>query len=229
VSTDVPFRGSCLVSHLHWDHIQGLPFFAPLLTAGAHVTMYAPAQEDGRSVEQVFVETIRPPLFPVQLSVLPGTIEFEELIDDEFVIDGGPAGDIHVMSRSIPHVGRTLGYRIEWNGASVAYLSDHQMPHDGSFAATPGAIELCRDVDLLIHDAQYTMTEFAAKCDWGHCTIDFAVWMAAEAGARQLALFHHDPAHLDDELDGLVAGAAASGADIGVHVFGAREGVTVSL
>ncbi len=229
VSTDVPFRGSCLVSHLHWDHIQGLPFFTPLLTADSRVTLYAPVQEDGRSVEQVFIETIRPPLFPVELSVLPGTIEFEELIDDEFVIDGGPAGDIHVTSRSIPHVGRTLGYRIEWNGASVAYLSDHQMPCDGSFASTPGAIELCRDVDLLIHDAQYTRSEFAQKCDWGHCTLDFAVWMAAEAGARQLALFHHDPAHHDDELDGLVAGAVGSGADVGVHVFGAREGVTVSL
>ena len=91
----------------------------------------------------------------------PARSTFEELIDDEFVIDGGPAGDIRVMSRSIPHVGRTLGYRIEWNGATLAYLSDHQMPCDGSFAATTGAIDLCRGVDLLIHDAQYTTEEFA--------------------------------------------------------------------
>ena len=229
VSADTPFRGSCLVSHLHWDHIQGLPFFAPLLTDGAHVTMYAPVQDDGRSVEKVFADTIKPPLFPVDLAVLPGAIEFHELIDNEFVIDGGPAGDIRVMSRSIPHVGRTLGYRIEWNGASMAYLSDHQMPCDGSFVATDGAMELCRDVDLLIHDAQYTDAEFVEKCDWGHCTMGFAVWMAAEAGARQLALFHHDPSHHDDELDVLVAAAVESGVAGGVRVFGAREGLTVVL
>jgi phosphoribosyl 1,2-cyclic phosphodiesterase len=200
-----------------------------LLADGAHLTIYAPAQDDGRPVGQVFAETIKPPLFPVDLAVLPGTIEFQGLSDDDFVIDGGPAGDVRVMSRSIPHVGRTLGYRIEWNGTSVAYLSDHQMPWDGSFVATDGAIELCRDVDLLIHDAQYTEDEFAVKCDWGHCTTDYAVWMATQAGARQLALFHHDPSHHDDELDGLVERAVASGAERSVCVFGAREGVTVSL
>jgi len=229
LSADDPFRGSCLLTHLHWDHIQGLPFFAPLLADGAHVTVYAPAQDSGCSVEQVFAETIKPPLFPVDLAVLPGTIEFHDLRNADFLIDGGPAGDISVMSRSIPHVGHTLGYRVEWNGVSVAYLSDHQMPSDGSFGATDGALELCSDVDLLIHDSQYTDGEFAVKSDWGHCTMDFAVWMAAEAGARQLALFHHDPSHHDDQLDELVAAAATSGAAIGVSVFGAREGLTIAL
>ena len=75
------------------------------------------------------------------------------------------------------------------------------MPTDGSFSATAGALELCRDVDLLIHDAQYTPTEFRDKSTWGHCTIEYAVWLAAEAGVKQLALFHHDPAHTDDVLD----------------------------
>ena len=170
-----PFRGSFLVSHLHWDHIQGLPFFTPLLTDGAHVSLYAPVQTDGTPVSKVFADTIKPPLFPIDLAMLPGHIDYHEIGEDDFVIDGGPAGDIAVTARSIPHVGRTLGYRVEWNGMSVAYLSDHQMPCDGTFVASPGAIELCRDVDLLIHDAQYTPDEFRAKCDWGHCTLDFAV------------------------------------------------------
>jgi phosphoribosyl 1,2-cyclic phosphodiesterase len=229
VSSGTSFRGSFLLTHLHWDHIQGLPFFAPLLAEGSHVTIYAPAQDDGRPVKQVFAETIKPPLFPVDLAVLPGTIDFQELIDDDFVIDGGPAGDIKIMSRAIPHIGRTLGYRIEWNGASVAYLSDHQMPLDGTFSAAEGALELCRDVDLLIHDAQYTDAEFAAKRDWGHCTMGYAVWMAAEANARQLALFHHDPSHQDEQLDELVAAAATSDAARDVRVFGAREGTTITL
>lgn len=226
---NVPFKGTCLLSHLHWDHIQGLPFFTPLLTEGAEVTIHAPSQDDGTSVERVFGDTITPPLFPIDLAMLPGSITFEEVGNSEFVIDGGEAGEIRVMSRVIPHVGRTVGYRIEWNGSSIAYLSDHQQPCDGSLMASSGALELCRDVDLLIHDAQYTPAEFAMKCDWGHCTFGFAVWLAAEAGAKRLALFHHDPTHDDDALDALVALARADGDARGVDVFGAAEGTTVAV
>ncbi len=226
---DVPFRGTCLLSHLHWDHIQGLPFFTPLLTEGAHVTVYAPVQDDGASVESVFEDTIKPPLFPVNLSYLPGQIDFVEVDNDEFVLDGGAHGEIRVMSRSIPHVGRTLGYRIEVGSTSIAYLSDHQQPCDGSLAATAGARELCDGVDLLIHDAQYTPDEFSVKCDWGHCTIGYGVWLAGECGAARVALFHHDPSHDDDQLDVLSAEAAAAGEALGGEVFAAREGLTVSL
>lgn len=227
-SADTPFRGTCLLSHLHWDHIQGLPFFAPLLTEGAEVTVYAPSQEGG-SVAKVFADTIKPPLFPIDLALLPGRINFEEVADDEFVIQGADAGEITVTSRLIPHIGRTVGYRLEWDGHSVAYLSDHQMPCDGSMTATAGAMDLCRDVDLLIHDAQYTPAEFEQKRDWGHCTMEYAVWMAAEAGARRLALFHHDPSHHDDDLDQLAAEAEVEGLRHGVEVFAAAEGRTVSV
>ena len=228
-STPKPFRGTCLLSHLHWDHIQGLPFFTPLLTDGAEVHVYAPNQGDGRSAEEVFADTIKPPLFPIDLALLPGTMRFTEVADSSFVIDGGEAGDITVTSRIIPHVGTTLGYRVEWGGHSVAYLSDHQMPCDGSFEVSDGALELCQDVDLLIHDAQYTPDEFEGKCDWGHCTIDYAVWLAAHAGAGRLALFHHDQSHHDDMLDGLIETAERDGLDRGVTVFGAREGQTVAV
>lgn len=224
-----PFHGTCLLSHLHWDHIQGLPFFTPLLTEGAEVKIHAPSQDDGTTVEQVFGDTIKPPLFPIDLALLPGAICFEEVGDSDFVIDGGDAGPIHVTSRLIPHKGRTVGYRIDWNGASVAYISDHQQPQDGSLHASVGALELCRGVDLMIHDAQYTKTEFAMKYDWGHCTLDYAVWLAAEAGAKRLALFHHDPSHDDDMLDGLVAAAHADGQARGVDVVAAIEGITLDI
>ncbi len=224
-----PFRGTCLLSHLHWDHIQGLPFFAPLLTHGAEVKIHAPSQDDGTTVEKVFGDTIRPPLFPIHLAMLPGKISYSEVGDSEFVIDGAGAGDIHVMSRVIPHVGRTVGYRIDWNGVSIAYISDHQQPCDGSLVASEGALELCRGVDVLIHDAQYTPEEFARKCDWGHCTVDFAVWLAAEAGVERLALFHHDPAHDDDMMDRIVSEAVVAGKAMGVDVFGAAEGITIAV
>ncbi len=225
----VPFRGTCLLSHLHWDHIQGLPFFTPLLTDGAEVTIHAPAQDDGTSIEQVFADTIKPPLFPIDLAMLPGSISYAEVGDSDFVIDGGEAGEIRIMSRVIPHIGRTVGYRIEWNGTSVAYLSDHQQPCDGSLSASDGAFDLCRDVDLLIHDSQYTSSEFVSKCDWGHCTVGYAVWLAAEAGAKRLALFHHDPAHDDEMLDEMLAEARLDGESRGVEVFGATEGSTVAV
>ena len=218
------FNGSCLLSHLHWDHIQGLPFFTPLLSDGSDVTLYAPVQESGLSVQQVFADTIRPPLFPVTLEMLPGHVEFAEVWNDEFRL-----GDIEVMARPIPHVGNTVGYRVSWGGASVAYLSDPQMPADGSFSATDGAMELARDVDLLIHDAQYTPAEFALKRDWGHCTIEYAVWLAAHCGVRRLALFHHDPSHDDEMLDRLARDAIACGRGMGVEVFAACEGQTIRL
>ena len=218
------FSGTCLLSHLHWDHIQGIPFFTPLLQDGSTVSMYAPVQDGGRTAEEVFADTIKPPLFPVDLAVLPGNLEFTDVWESSFSI-----GRADVMSRPIPHVGRTVGYRVETDQASVAYLSDHQMPTDGSFAASDGALELAKGVDLLIHDAQYTPSEFARKSEWGHCTIEYAVWFAAEAGARKLALFHHDPSRHDDVLDRLAAAAATCGRELGVEVFAAREGTTVQL
>jgi phosphoribosyl 1,2-cyclic phosphodiesterase len=219
-----PFRGTCLLSHLHWDHIQGLPFFTPLLREGATMDIYAPAQQTGQPVVEAFAEAFRPPLFPVPLAHLPGTMRFHDVRDADFTV-----GEVEVMSRVIPHAGVTVGYRMTWNGASVAYLSDHQMPEDGSYAVTDGALELCRDVDLLIHDAQYTPAEFAQRSNWGHCTMDFAVWFAGLAGARRLALFHHDPSHADDQLDLLSDLAVECGRRAGVEVFAAREGVTVPV
>ncbi len=222
------FIGTCLLSHLHWDHIQGLPFFAPLLQEGSVVTMYGPEQEGDATLRSVFDETICPPLFPVDLSVLPGNIDFVECWESAFTIPAGTQR-VDVLSRPIPHVGNTLGYRVTAHGRTVAYLSDHQMPVDGSASMTAGARELCEGADLVIHDAQYTPAEFARKRDWGHCTIEYAVYVAAEAGAKRLALFHHDPSHDDDMLDRLADEAARCGREFGVEVFAASEGLTVEI
>lgn len=222
------FSGTVLLSHLHWDHIQGLPFFSPLLQPGSSVKMYGPEQEGDATVASVFEATICPPLFPVDLAVLPGEVAFVDCWESDFEIPSS-AGHVNVISRPIPHVGNTVGYRVTAHGKSVAYLSDHQMPVDGSFAMTSGARELCAGADLVIHDAQYTPAEFAMKADWGHCTIEYAVWVAAQSGAKRLALFHHDPSHDDDMLDRLTAEAATCGREFGIDVFAAREGLTVEL
>jgi phosphoribosyl 1,2-cyclic phosphodiesterase len=221
---DGSFRGHVLLSHLHWDHTQGLPFFTPILCPGSQLDVYGPAQEDGRTVGAVMHETIRPPLFPIMLADFPGRIDFHDVSDTDFRI-----GDLDVMARLIPHVGPTCGYRVEWDGRSVAYMSDHQMPYDGSMHAADAAIELAAGADLLIHDAQYTTKEFAHKSTWGHCTVEYAVWLAAEAGVRQLALFHHDPTRCDDAIDQIVKLARLMGERRGVEVVAASEGLTLSL
>ena len=218
------FRGSCLVSHLHWDHVQGLPFFPPLLRAGSRLDFYAPVQESGRSLGEVMRSSIAPPLFPVDLDLLPGDFEFHTKGDEEFRI-----GEVEVMSRLIPHVGNTLGYRLEYGGASLAYLSDHQQPGVDVYEATDNALELCDGVDLLIHDAQYTREEFALKSDWGHCTTEYAVWLGVESGVRQLALFHHDPLHDDEHVDRVVVDAERQCAGSAMDVIGAREGLTLHV
>ena len=224
VPADELFRGSCLLSHLHWDHVQGLPFFTPLLREGSSLDVYGPAQADGRSLDEVVSFTIRPPLFPVSVDELPGEVRFHDTADCDFTI-----GAFNVMARLIPHLGPTLGFRVEFNGHSVAYLSDHQQPFDGSLSAAPGALELVDGVDLLIHDSQYTQPEFAAKSTWGHCTIDYAVWLAGQGGVKKLALFHHDPSRRDDDLDGLWRCAAQMGEAQGVEVIAASEGLAVDI
>ncbi len=221
---DGSFRGTCLLSHLHWDHTQGLPFFVPILRDGARFDIYGPAQEDGSSVEQAMNHFMAPPHFPVTLDQLPGEIRFHDISDADFAIGG-----YQVRARLIPHVGNTLGFRVEWNGVSVAYLSDHQQPMDGSFSMSQGARDLVEDADLVIHDAQYTPSEFELKRTWGHCTVDYAVWVAGSARAKRLALFHHDPTRHDDDVDELLTCSRRAGAKFGLEVMAAREGLSVEL
>ena len=112
---DGSFRGGALVSHLHWDHIQGLPFFVPILRDGARFDIYAPTQDDGRGVAEAFDVFMRAPYFPVTVAELPGDIRFHDVEEGQLEV-----GEAVVTALAIPHVGRTYGYRIEWGGASVA-------------------------------------------------------------------------------------------------------------
>ena len=220
-----PFAGSALVTHIHWDHVHGLPFFTPVLRPGARFDVYGPPQEDHGSLGDAFGEFMRPPFFPVTTKELLGDIRFHDVWDTDLELDGAK-----VKVRPVPHVGLTNGYRVEMGGATVAYLSDHQMPVDGSHVISDAVLELCDGADLLIHDAQYTVAEFPAKATWGHCTVDYAVHVAAEAGARRLALFHHDPTHHDQAVDEIAAHARKVAEGKGVdEVMAAHEGLVVSF
>ena len=217
-----PFSGAALVTHLHFDHVLGLPFFEPVNQPSAHLEIYGPGQP-GSSVADALATLVRPPYFPLQLHDLRGRLSFVDLSNDSFSIGG-----IQVVSRLIPHLGPTLGYRVECGGKVLAYLSDHQAPPDLEGVAD-SVLELCEGVDVLVHDAQYTRSEFLAKPDWGHSTADYAVRVAAKAGARQLCLFHHDPSHTDEELDRMLESVRPAAEAAGVAVVSAAEGLTIDL
>jgi phosphoribosyl 1,2-cyclic phosphodiesterase len=220
---DGSFRGTALVTHLHWDHVQGLPFFTPIDRHGATLDIYGPTPDEG-PIGNAFKDFMRPPYFPVRPEELRGEIRFHDVNDDDLSLSGAK-----IKVRPVPHRGPTNGYRVEWEGASVAYISDHQAPADQQGVAE-SVLELADGVDLLIHDAQYRPDEWEHKAHWGHCTVDYAVHVAREAGARTLALFHHDPAHGDDEMDRLLEGARDSAGRAGVdEVIGAAEGLTISF
>ena len=196
--SSTPVRGSVLLTHLHWDHVQGLPFFTPLHHPDSLLDVYGPRQADGALCE-VFGELMRPPFFPIRPEQLGGDLRWHDLVDDDL-----PIGQAKVRSRGVRHRGTTLGFRVDWNGATVVYISDHgqssddhrhddDVPHE--------VLELCDGADLLIHDAQHTRSEFEHKRNWGHCTFEYAMHVAREAGVRQLALFHHCPSHDDNAID----------------------------
>ena len=219
------FQGAMLLSHLHWDHVQGLPFFVPLHIPGNVVDIYGPRQQDGPLAE-VFEGMMRPPYFPIRPDQLEGTVLFHDAGDDDF-----PVHDAKVRSRWIRHVGPTLGYRVDWHGVTVAYLSDHGQGcgvGQSDDYIPDEVLELCDGVDLLIHDAQFTPDEFVKKAHWGHCTVDYALHVAKESSARTVALFHHDPAHGDDMVDQLEREAQdRSAAMDGAEVVAAAEGMVL--
>lgn len=212
-----------LVTHLHWDHVQGLPFCQPLLVPGSTLSVFGPSH-DGVGFAEAFDDLMRPPFFPVTRQDLPSDISFVTI--DEGIHDIGGA---KVTALEVPHTDTTFGYRIERDGFSVAYVSDHQQPSDG-VSVQSAVLELCRGVDVLIHDAQFTPDEFALKSTWGHCTVGYAVRVAAAAEVGQLVLFHHDPSHDDETLDRLLIEARELGGELGVRsIVAAFEGLTITL
>jgi phosphoribosyl 1,2-cyclic phosphodiesterase len=220
---DGTFAATALLTHLHWDHVQGLPFFPPVDREGAKLDIWAPAQE-GERLGDAFGRLMTPPFFPITYEELRGDIRWHDVADEDFAIPGGK-----VKARPVPHCGATAGYRVEIGGRSIAYISDHQAP-EALDRVDESVLELCDGADLLIHDAQYTPEEFQARLTWGHCTVDYSVLVAREAGARHLVLFHHDPGHDDDTLDQLLEGAKRTAGRLGVEqVSSAYEGLSISL
>lgn len=222
---DRPFVGSVLISHLHWDHTHGLPFLRQASMPGHRVDICIPAQ-DGDD-EEVMNRAFSPPHFPVPISVLGERWSLTGLEPGTHELEG-----YTVLAQEIPHKGsRTFGYRVDDGRSSVAYLPDHKPlalgpGPDGVGEYHRAARALAEGVDLLVHDAQHTAAEMPALGFLGHSAVEYALGLGAAAGARRVALFHHDPHRDDDAIDGLVAAHAATSP---VPFFAVREGMEVTL
>jgi phosphoribosyl 1,2-cyclic phosphodiesterase len=223
-----PYHSTVLLTHLHWDHIMGFPFFTPAFRPDAVIDVYGPRQEGG-SLLEVFTGVMSPPYFPITPAQLGGTVTFHDVGEDDFPINGAK-----VRSRWVRHTDPTLGHRIELEGTSVAYISDHGpgcAPDDHDDFIPKGVLELCDGADVLMHDAQHTTGEYETKRHFGHSTIEYAVHVAREAGVRHLVLFHHCPTHGDDAVDEMLLHAqdlAAKGPG-GLEVSAAAEGLVLAV
>ncbi len=226
-------HGHILISHTHWDHIQGLPFFAPLFVADAEWHIYGP-RGIGQTLQEVLAAQMDYAYFPVALNAFAARLHYHEVVEGGFSVE-----DVRITTQYLNHPALAVGYRLEADGASMVYASDHE-PHErhageghleAGESGDAGHVEFIRDADLVIHDAQYTAAEFPAKIGWGHSTIEYAVDVAMAANVKKLALYHHDPNRGDDAVDQLISTArervAAAGDDL--SVVGAAEGSVIEL
>jgi phosphoribosyl 1,2-cyclic phosphodiesterase len=214
------FDAHLLVTHTHWDHIQGFPFFAPNFVHGSRLTVVGPTGSS-QSLQEAFTDQMRPSYFPMTLGEMPGAVEFIECTTDvEFEICG-----MTVTPKSLDHPIATFGYRIEEEGRSFVFCTDNEIR-----AAPPESlIEWCSGADLLVHDAQYSRDEYATRVGWGHSTFDAALELAQRAGVKRLAFFHHDPDHSDADIDRFVQDAIARVGAGSLVAFAAAECQEIEL
>jgi len=226
-----PSRGHILISHTHWDHIQGIPFFAPLFVPGFEWDIYGPRGLH-QGLRQTLAGQMQSTYFPVTLEQLGATIRYRELVEGRLRI-----GDIEFTCRYLNHPALTLGYRLEADGAALVYACDHE-PHSHALATGVGDFlgedrrhaEFLASADLVVHDAQYRASEYPQKIGWGHSTIEYACAVARLAKVGQLALTHHDPMRDDAAIDALVDSLRTEGFRLaGPHIVAAAEGHEVEL
>jgi len=220
------------LTHAHWDHIQGIPFFAPIFQPGNHFTIWG-AKTLQTSIDRVIRDQMSPVVFPVTFEQLDATINFGEIAEERRVGNG-----YEVTAFGVQHPGGALGYRFSGRGSdagSFVYISDNELRGGPAYASRADwrdrLVDFVRGASVLVHDATYTDEEYDRHRGWGHSTYDDAVHLALDAGVERLVLFHHKPERSDDEVDQRVADCRALVAQRGgrLEVSAAAEGMTLEV
>jgi phosphoribosyl 1,2-cyclic phosphodiesterase len=229
-----------LISHTHWDHIQGIPFFQPLYHKGTRLKIIG-AVDDKRGLARVLTVQMGEPFFPVGFDELPGKVEVLELNPAGFDV-----GAIHVSAHHANHPGACFGYRFNTPDGSIAFFPDHEIgcsvakeqskpafTHrpDGKPYDMEALVRFLTGTDILVMDAEYSAQEYAGHRGWGHGCMEDVVRLAVRSGVRELFLFHHDPDHDDDTVEEMLGSARrlAASMDSGLEVEAAREGLKVEV
>jgi phosphoribosyl 1,2-cyclic phosphodiesterase len=224
----MPLEAHLFFSHTHWDHIQGFPFFEPAFSQGNHFHIYGgqaggTENPEGRNIKRRLRDQMLHPNFPVPLKIMQGGLTFRDLGPKETLTIGD---DIEVINASLNHPGGGVGYRVNWRGLTVSYISDTEHFPD---RLDQNVLFLARQADVMIYDATYTDAEYhspkSSKVGWGHSTWQEAVKVAQAAGVKQLVLFHHDPIHSDDFLDQIEVEVG----QVFPHSLIAKEGLVIEL
>jgi len=236
-----PVVAHLLISHTHWDHVQGFPFFVPFYVKGTVLDIYGCHGAD-KTLEEILVGQMALPYFPVSLKEGSAQIHFHELDVGEFMIQ-----DVRVTTIFSNHPGLCLAYRLEWGGKSLVYLSDNEAYHqlatrpdaerasdivaDQTGVIDPRLAQFALEADLLIADSPYDAEEYKQRRGWGHSCVDDVVSIALDARAKRLAIFHHDPSHSDEKVDDMVAHGRTliSEREAALECFGAQEGMEITL
>jgi phosphoribosyl 1,2-cyclic phosphodiesterase len=240
IKMNKPINSHIFISHMHWDHIQGIPFFVPAYIPGNKFIFHG-SQEADRTLEDILADQMNPVNFPIQLEEMSSKFEFQELYEGTYTIEG-----IQVETMYLNHPGYALGYKFHVNDKILVYISDNEpypvYPSSSQDTDDPNELQFVEDnnkriiqfsenADILIHDAQYTPEEYKTKYQWGHSPYDYTVKIALEANVKTLVLFHHDPLHDDDFVDSIVEAARKISWHAGskLKILGAQEGLHLSL
>jgi len=215
-----------LLTHLHLDHLEGLRFFAPLWDQRVTLDIWGPPSPVS-SLQERIARSFSPPLFPIDLREVPAQVTFHDVPREPWTVDG-----TRLVADLVAHPGPTVGFRIETETSSFAYLPDHEPALAGIADRSRDWISgaaIADDVDLLLHDAQYFEDEYEERIGWGHSSVADAVAFAQVVAARRLVLFHHEPLHTDGSLERLEARARSLADGNEDWSALAREGMVVEL
>lgn len=242
-----PIKAEIFLSHTHWDHIMGFPYFVPIYVPGTQLKVYGPVTYEEEPLEEVVGGQMQYRYFPVNMGQLQSKIEYVRLREDT----GRDYGEgLIVTTKYLNHPITALGYRFDWQGKSFCtcydfepfrnlFITDPQHPDYDEAMAVEGE-EVAREqnlameaffagADLLVHDSQYTEAEMKTRIGWGHSSCEYAIAAANRAGVKKLALFHHDPDRTDQQIDEMASIYCEPGRYGDTEVFFASEGQVIEL